>query len=94
MRKSTTKAVFTLWAIFALFGMSTSCLAVGEPMRLVQTIPLPELHEGDFDHFAVDLPGHRLFLTVEQGVVEMRQLFRRAAVLIGHEQIAEPRRSR
>jgi DNA-binding beta-propeller fold protein YncE len=74
MRKSTTKAVFTLWAIFALFGMSTSCLALGEPMRLVQTIPLPDLHEGDFDHFAVDLPGHRLFLTVEQGVVEIFDL--------------------
>src|ERR1700739_1609132 len=74
MRKSTTKAVFTLWAIFALFGMSTSCLAVGEPMRLVQTIPLPDLHEGDFDHFAVDLPGHRLFLTAEQGVVEIFDL--------------------
>ncbi|HZV59520.1 MAG TPA: YncE family protein [Candidatus Eremiobacteraceae bacterium] len=42
------------------------------PLKLVQTIPLPDLKEGDFDHFAVDLEGHRLFLTGEaQGVVEV-----------------------
>lgn len=35
------------------------------PLRLVQTIPLPDLKEGDFDHFAVDLAGNRLFLTGE-----------------------------
>jgi DNA-binding beta-propeller fold protein YncE len=35
------------------------------PLRLVQTIPLPDLKEGDFDHFAVDLAGNRLFLTAE-----------------------------
>jgi DNA-binding beta-propeller fold protein YncE len=35
------------------------------PLRLVQTIALPDLKEGDFDHFAVDLAGNRLFLTGE-----------------------------
>src|SRR6202521_3887067 len=36
------------------------------PLRLLQTIPLPDLaKEGDFDHFAVDLAGNRLFLTAE-----------------------------
>src|ERR1700688_2620148 len=35
------------------------------PLRLVQTIPLPDLKEGDFDHFAIDLAGSRLFLTAE-----------------------------
>jgi DNA-binding beta-propeller fold protein YncE len=35
------------------------------PLRLVQTIPLPDLKEGDFDHFAIDLAGNRLFLTAE-----------------------------
>src|SRR6266436_6722461 len=35
------------------------------PLRLVQTIPLPDLKEGDFDHFAVDTAGNRLFLTGE-----------------------------
>lgn len=36
------------------------------PLKLVQTIPLPGLKDGDFDHFAVDLAGHRLFLTAEK----------------------------
>ena len=35
------------------------------PLKLLQTIPLPDLKEGDFDHFAVDLPGNRMFLTAE-----------------------------
>jgi DNA-binding beta-propeller fold protein YncE len=35
------------------------------PLRLLQTISLPDLKAGDFDHFAVDLSGHRLFLTGE-----------------------------
>jgi DNA-binding beta-propeller fold protein YncE len=35
------------------------------PLRLLQTIPLPDLKGGDFDHFAVDLSGNRLFLTAE-----------------------------
>jgi DNA-binding beta-propeller fold protein YncE len=43
----------------AAFGQSAP------PLRLVQTIPLPELKAGDFDHFAVDLAGNRLFLTGE-----------------------------
>ena len=36
------------------------------PLTLVQTISLPELHDGDFDHFAVDLAGNRLFSTAEE----------------------------
>jgi DNA-binding beta-propeller fold protein YncE len=32
----------------------------------VATIPLPGLHDGDFDHFAPDVDGHRLFLTGEE----------------------------
>ena len=35
------------------------------PLKLIESIPLPGLKEGDFDHFAVDLDGHRLFLTAE-----------------------------
>src|SRR5882762_9733661 len=37
-----------------------------ELLKLVDAIPLPDLREGDFDHFALDLEGHRLFLTAEQ----------------------------
>jgi WD40 repeat protein len=36
------------------------------PMKLVQSIPLPDLKDGDFDHFAVDLEGNRLFATAEE----------------------------
>jgi DNA-binding beta-propeller fold protein YncE len=36
------------------------------PLALETSIPLPALHDGDFDHFAVDLQGHRLFLTAEE----------------------------
>jgi DNA-binding beta-propeller fold protein YncE len=42
------------------------------PLRLLQTIPLPDLKGGDFDHFDVDLSGNRLFLTAEENnVVEV-----------------------
>ena len=37
-----------------------------EPLKLAATIPLPGLKDGDFDHFAADLDGHRLFLTDEE----------------------------
>ncbi|MEQ1472939.1 MAG: YncE family protein, partial [Candidatus Acidiferrum sp.] len=36
------------------------------PLKLLQSIPLPALKAGDFDHFAIDLDGHRLFLTAEE----------------------------
>jgi DNA-binding beta-propeller fold protein YncE len=35
-------------------------------LTLVATIPLPGLKDGDFDHFAPDLDGQRLFLTAEE----------------------------
>src|SRR5260370_42224905 len=42
------------------------------PLKLIQSIPLPGLKEGDFDHFAIDLDGHRLFLTAEaNGLLEV-----------------------
>src|SRR6266849_8822106 len=34
------------------------------PLKLVATTPLPGF-SGDFDHFALDLKGKRLFLTAE-----------------------------
>jgi hypothetical protein len=40
--------------------------ASAAPLKLLQTIPIPGLKDGDFDHFAVDLAGHRLFLTAEK----------------------------
>ena len=42
------------------------------PLKLIQSIPLAGLKEGDFDHFTIDLEGHRLFLTAEaNGLVEV-----------------------
>src|SRR3979490_3340090 len=35
-----------------------------QPLKLVATTPLPGF-SGDFDHFAIDLKGKRLFLTAE-----------------------------
>lgn len=54
-----------------LVGCMAISLAVGPeaqkkpPLRFLQDIPLPGLKPGDFDHFAVDLAGKRLFLTGE-----------------------------
>ena len=56
-----------LLAIGTLF-FCTFALKLGAqekmPMKLVATTPLPGF-TGDFDHFAVDLKGKRLFLTAE-----------------------------
>ena len=36
------------------------------PLVLVHSIALPELHDGDFDHFVADVDGSRLFATAEE----------------------------
>jgi DNA-binding beta-propeller fold protein YncE len=36
------------------------------PLKLEHTTPLPELHDGDFDHFVADVEGNRLFATAEE----------------------------
>src|SRR5580693_496475 len=48
-----------------LFAVAASA-QTKPPLRLLQTIPLPDLKGGDFDHFDVDLLGNRLFLTAEE----------------------------
>jgi YVTN family beta-propeller protein len=57
----------SLFVVFtaALFAIQ---LAAQEktPLKQVATIPLPGLKDGDFDHFAPDVDGHRLFLTGEE----------------------------
>ncbi|MFL9912370.1 hypothetical protein [Paraburkholderia sp. RL17-337-BIB-A] len=35
------------------------------PVQLIKTIPLPDVTDGDFDHFAVDLKRNRLYVSVE-----------------------------
>ena len=54
--------------IFALMSLGLAIGAwssAGSPLKLAHTTPLPELKEGDFDHFAVDLAGNRLFSAAE-----------------------------
>ncbi len=56
------------FAILTVFAALAVSLAAQDktPLKLVATIPLPGLHDGDFDHFAPDVEGHRLFLTAEE----------------------------
>jgi DNA-binding beta-propeller fold protein YncE len=53
-----------LAAVLVLFAIP----ARGEdapPLKLIQTVTLPSVPKGNFDHFAVDLKGNRLFATPE-----------------------------
>jgi DNA-binding beta-propeller fold protein YncE len=58
-------------SIGLLVVASIVCSAVGAsaqkslPLKRLQTVPLPDVKEGDFDHFTIDLAGKRLFLTAE-----------------------------
>lgn len=49
--------------IFVLaFGAAIACAQQNAPLRLVETVPLPNVH-GRIDHFDVDLKGQRLFMS-------------------------------
>ena len=65
-----------LWCTALLAFNARAQVAVDEPLKLVQSIPLPGLHDGDFDHFQLDLPGQRLFLAAEDNeaveVIDLR----------------------
>jgi len=52
--------LFAFFFAFPLSGRSQE----KQPLKLIATTPLPGF-TGDFDHFAVDLKGKRLFLTAE-----------------------------
>src|SRR5713101_2957998 len=54
-----------IMALLVLTGVIAKA-ADNPPLKLVETISLPGLKDGDFDHFALDLEGHRLFLTGEE----------------------------
>src|SRR5438067_476995 len=56
----------------AVFG--ATALAAGEPLRLIGRTDVPGF-EGDFDHFAADVKGNRLFLAGEEkGTLEVFDL--------------------
>lgn len=51
----------------AVIFLTMGCFAQGKaPLQLSHSTPLPELHDGDFDHFTVDVEGNRLFSTAEE----------------------------
>lgn len=57
--------VAILLAAITVFG--TICHAQEkQPMKLIKSIPLPVLHDGDFDHFTADVKGKRLFAAAEE----------------------------
>ena len=62
-------------AIVALLPIQAHAQVPG-PLKLAQTIPLPGLKDGDFDHFALDSAGQRLFLAAEENstvvVIDLR----------------------
>jgi DNA-binding beta-propeller fold protein YncE len=69
------KLILILLSVVAPFAVGTQAQVAG-PLKLIQTIPLPGLKDGDFDHFAVDLPSQRLFLCAEDNsaieVIDLR----------------------
>ena len=70
---STRLWITTLTAVFC-FTSGPRINARSRPLRLVQTIPLPDVH-GRIDHMDVDTTGHRLFVAgLENGSVEVVDL--------------------
>jgi DNA-binding beta-propeller fold protein YncE len=69
------KLILILLSALAPFAIGIHAQVAG-PLKLIQTIPLPGLKDGDFDHFAVDLPSQRLFLCAEDNsaieVIDLR----------------------
>lgn len=56
-----------LFVLAALVTIAVSSRAQKNiALKLVDTIPLPGLKDGDFDHFTPDIEGHRIFLTAEE----------------------------
>jgi DNA-binding beta-propeller fold protein YncE len=53
-----------LSAVVLTFALGASAQKV--PLKLLQSTPLPELHDGDFDHLTPDVAGNRLFVTAEE----------------------------
>jgi DNA-binding beta-propeller fold protein YncE len=64
MERKMKKLIAICLPVIALFALNAHS-QMEEPLKLIQTIPLPGLHDGDFDHFALDLSGQRLFLAAE-----------------------------
>jgi len=55
------KRIAHLLAAMAILTAQSTYAQEAAPLRLVQTIPLPNV-EGRIDHLAIDLKGQRLFV--------------------------------
>ena len=55
----------TLSAVILAFVIGVSAQEKS-PLKLLHSTPLPELHDGDFDHLTPDVAGNRLFVTAEE----------------------------
>jgi WD40 repeat protein len=62
VKRSAALLVLVAFFVFVIGAMAED----KSPLSLSKTIPLPQLHDGDFDHFVVDLAGNRLFATAEE----------------------------
>jgi DNA-binding beta-propeller fold protein YncE len=60
----TSRAIIKLAAILAVTAVAFAQQKT--PLKLSHTTPLPQLHDGDFDHFLADVDGGRLFATAEE----------------------------
>ena len=58
------KPFLILAMAFSVFAVKARCQETA-PLKLVQTLKLPAEVKGNFDHFAIDLKGGRLFATPE-----------------------------
>src|ERR1700687_1114816 len=58
------KRFLILAMAFSVFAVKAQCQETS-PLNLVQTFKLPAEVKGNFDHFAIDLKGSRLFATPE-----------------------------
>ena len=58
------KAMLALASV-AVFGALVQAQQK-QPLKLIKSVPLPALKDGDFDHFTVDLQSKRLFSAAEE----------------------------
>jgi DNA-binding beta-propeller fold protein YncE len=62
----TMKKAHAIIMLVALVSFCATGFAQKTPLKLEHTTPLPELHDGDFDHFVADVEGNRLFASAEE----------------------------
>jgi DNA-binding beta-propeller fold protein YncE len=63
--KKMSRVFAILFVMCGLLALKTQCQE-SAPLKLVQTFKVPADVKGNFDHFAIDLAGNRLFATPEE----------------------------